>query len=169
MAVPGQDGFAGAARMVRIAVGTMALAVMAACSSAPAAQTPQQMILGKWNCATDADNIAISGVFDYQANGLATSSSNIDVDAGAVKIALTADADSTWGFDADGKMTEKVTSMKLTSAKMGGQDMDKDMVDSLVQPMVDGVVGQSSTTTVEFGDNSFVSTTEEGIVTTCTR
>jgi hypothetical protein len=52
---------------------------------------------------------------------------------------------------------------------MGGQDMDKDMVDSLVQPMIDGVVGESSTTTVTFGENSFVSTTEDGIVTTCKR
>lgn len=155
--------------MVRIAVGTMALAVMAACSSTPAVQTPQQMILGKWNCETESDNITISGVFDYQANGLATSTSNIVVDAGATKIALTADADSTWGIDEAGTMTEKVTSMKLTSAKMGGQDMDADMVSSLVQPMVDGVVGESSTTTVEFADNAFVSTTEEGIVTTCKR
>jgi hypothetical protein len=91
------------------------------------------------------------------------------VDAGAVKISLTSDADSTWGFNADGTMTEKVTAMKLTSAKMGGQDMDKDMVDSLVQPMIDGVVGEFSTTTVTFGENSFVSTTEDGIVTTCER
>lgn len=155
--------------MFRIAIGFVALGVMTACATAPEVQTPQQKMIGKWNCATDTDDIAISGVFDYQGNGLATSSSNIDVDAGAVKIALTADADSTWGFDADGKMTEKVTSMKLTSAKMGGQDMDPSMVASLVQPMVDGVVGQSSTTMVEFGDNSFVSTTEEGIVTTCKR
>ncbi len=155
--------------MVRIAIGTMAFAVMAACSSAPSAQTPQQMVMGKWNCATQTDDIAISGVFDYQANGLAKSTSNIDVNAGAVKIVLTADADSTWGFGADGKMTETVTAMKLTSAKMGGQDMAPAMVASLVQPMVDGVVGQSSTTTVAFGDNSFVSTTEEGIVTTCKR
>lgn len=155
--------------MVRIAIGTLAFAAMAACSSAPMAQTPQQKIVGKWNCATDADNILISGAFDYRPDGLATSSSNIEVDAGAVKIALTADADSTWGFDADGTMVEKVTAMKLTSAKMGGQDMDKGMVDALVQPMIDGVVGESSTTTVVFGENSFVSTTEEGIVTTCKR
>jgi hypothetical protein len=43
------------------------------------------------------------------------------------------------------------------------------MVDSLVQPMIDGVVGEFSTTTVTFGENSFVSTTEDGIVTTCER
>lgn len=155
--------------MVRFAVGTVMLAAMAACSSAPAPQTPQQKIMGKWTCATESENIAISGVFDYQANGLAKSSSNIDVDAGAVKIALTADADSTWGFAEDGTMTEKVTAMKLTSARMAGQDMAPDMVASLVQPMIDGVVGESSTTTVTFGDNSFVSTTEDGIVTTCKR
>jgi hypothetical protein len=147
----------------------MALVALAACASAPAIETPQQKVLGKWSCETESENIAISGVFDYQANGLATSSSNIGVDAGAMQIALTADADSTWGFNEDGTMTEKVTAMKLTSAKMGGQDMPPDMVASLVQPMIDGVVGQSSTTTVEFGDNSFVSTTEEGIVTTCKR
>jgi len=155
--------------MVRIAIGTLAFAVVAACSSAPTAQTSQQKMVGKWTCATDTDNIVISGVFDYRADGLATSSSKIEVDAGAVKISLTSDADSTWGFNADGTMTEKVTAMKLTSAKMGGQDMDKDMVDSLVQPMIDGVVGESSTTAVTFGENSFVSTTEDGIVTTCER
>lgn len=155
--------------MVRIAVGTMMLAAVAACSSTPAPKPPQEMILGKWTCETASENITISGVFDYQANGLAKSQSNIGVDAGAVKIALTADADSTWGFGADGKMTETVTAMKLTSAKMGGQDMPADMVESLVQPMIDEVVGQSSTTTVVFGDNSFTSTTEEDIVTTCRR
>ena len=112
--------------MVRIALGTMAFAVAAACASAPEAMTPQQMMTGTWNCATESEGVVISGVFDYQANGLATSTSNIDVDAGAVKIALTANADSTWGFDADGKMTETVTAMKLTSAKMAGQEMDKD-------------------------------------------
>jgi hypothetical protein len=156
-------------RMVRLAFATMTCIALAACSSTPAVETPQQKVLGKWNCATESDNIAISGVFDYQANGLARSSSNIDVDAGAMQIALTADADSTWGFGEDGKMTEKVTAMKLTSAKMGGQDMAPGMVASMVQPMIDAVVGQSSTTTVVFGDNSFVSTTEEGIVTTCKR
>jgi hypothetical protein len=155
--------------MARIAFGTFALVLVTACSSAPAAQTPQQMLMGKWNCTTESENIAISGVFDYQANGLAKSSSNIDVDAGAMKIALTADADSTWGFDVDGKMNEKVTAMTLTSAKMGGQDMPPDMVAQLVQPMIDGVVGQSSTTTVVFGDSAFTSTTEEGLVTTCKR
>jgi hypothetical protein len=155
--------------MVRIALGTMALAIAAACASAPETQTPQQMIIGKWTCATETDDIGISGVFDYQANGLAKSTSSIDVDAGAVTIVLTADADSTWGFNADGTMTEKVTAMTLTSAKMGGQEMDQDMVASLVQPMIDQVVGESSTTTVVFGENSFVSTTEEGIATTCKR
>lgn len=155
--------------MVRIAVGAVMLVVVTACSSAPAPQTPQQKMLGKWTCATESENIAISGVFDYQANGLATSSSNIDVDAGAMKIALTANADSTWGFAEDGTMTEKVTAMKLTSAKMGGQDMAPGMVASLVQPMIDAVVGQSSTSTIAFGEKSFVSTTDKGIVTTCKR
>ncbi len=155
--------------MVRIAFGTMALALATSCASAPAAQTPQQMVMGKWNCATESEGVAISGVFDYQANGLAKSTSNIDVDAGAVKIVLTATADSTWGFSADGKMTETVTAMKLTSAKMAGQEMDKDMVESLVQPMIDGVVGESSTSTIAFGENSFTSTTEDGIVSTCKR
>lgn len=155
--------------MARIAYGTIALVALTACNTAPAAETPQQKVLGKWNCATESDNITISGVFDYQANGLATSQSNIGVDAGAMQIALTADAESTWGFNADGTMTEKVTAMRLTSAKMGGQDMPEEMVAQLVKPMVDGVVGQSSTTTVAFGDNSFTSTTEEGIVTTCKR
>ncbi|MEY4784690.1 MAG: hypothetical protein RIR41_2625 [Pseudomonadota bacterium] len=155
--------------MVRIALGAMAFAVAAACASAPEAKTPQQMMTGKWSCATESEGVVISGVFDYQANGLATSTSNIDVDAGAVKIALTANADSTWGFDADGKMTETVTAMKLTSAKMAGQEMDKDMVESLVQPMIDQVVGESSTSTVAFGENSFTSTTEDGIVSTCKR
>ena len=149
--------------MVRIALGTMAFAVAAACASAPEAMTPQQMMTGKWNCATESEGVVISGVFDYQANGLATSTSNIDVDA------VTANADSTWGFDADGKMTETVTAMKLTSAKMAGQEMDKDMVESLVQPMIDQVVGESSTSTVAFGENSFTSTTEDGIVSTCKR
>jgi hypothetical protein len=155
--------------MVRIAIGTLAFAFVAACSSAPAAQTPQQKMVGKWTCTTDTENIVISGVFDYRADGLATSSSKIEVDAGAVKISLTSDADSTWGFDADGKMTETVTAMKLTSAKMAGQEMDKDMVESLVQPMIDQVVGESSTSTVAFGENSFTSTTEDGIVSTCKR
>lgn len=155
--------------MVRIAVATITFTLLSACASAPEAQTPQQMVMGKWTCATESENVAINGVFDYQANGLATSTSNIDVDAGAMKIAIVASADSTWGFGDDGKMTETVTGMKLTSAKMGGQDMPADMVSSLVQPMIDGVVGQSSTTTVVFGDNSFVSTTEEGIVTNCKR
>ena len=154
--------------MVRIAIGALALAA-AACSSAPAAQTPQQMIMGKWTCSTESEGVKISGVFDYLANGLAKSTSNIDVDAGAVKIVLTADADSTWGFDADGKMTETVTAMKLNSAKMAGQEMDKDMVESLVQPMIDQVVGESSTSTVVFGANSYTSTTDDGIVSTCKR
>jgi hypothetical protein len=66
-------------------------------------------------------------------------------------------------------MTETVTAMKLTSAKMAGQEMDNDMVESLVQPMIDQVVGESSTSTVAFGENSFTSTTEDGIVSTCKR
>jgi hypothetical protein len=155
--------------MIRAAFGTLAFVALAACGSAPEPQTPQQMIMGKWTCATESENITISGVFDYQANGLAESQSNIGVDAGAVQIALTADADSTWGFGVDGKLTETVTAMTLTSATMGGQPMPPDMVESLVQPMIDGVVGESSTSTVVFGEGSFVSTTDDDIVTTCKR
>jgi hypothetical protein len=155
--------------MIRIAISSVVLAALGACGSTPEPRTPQQMIMGKWTCETESENITISGVFDYQANGLAQSQSSIGVDAGAVKIALTANADSTWGFGEDGKMTEMVTAMRLISATMAGQPMPTDMVESLVQPKIDGVVGQSSTSTVVFGENSFTSTTDEDIVTTCKR
>ena len=69
----------------------------------------QQKILGKWNCSADSDGIERRGKFTYLANGLGRSRRDIDVDAGAMKIVLTGMLDSTWGFNADGTMTESVT------------------------------------------------------------
>lgn len=156
--------------MVRVAIACLALSALGACASGPSAESPQQKILGNWTCETDADGMKVKGDFTYLANGLGEGIANVDVDGGGMAISLVGDVNSTWGFAEDGKLNEKVTSMKVTSAKMSGQDIAAPMIASMIQPMVDEmVVGQTSNTTVVFGDGTMTTTTEDGVVTNCKR
>ena len=44
------------------------------------------------------------------------------------------------------------------------------MIATMIQPMVDqAIVGQTSTSKVEITDTTFISTSDDGVVTTCKR
>lgn len=155
--------------MVRILLGTAALLALAACASTP--QGPADQILGKWTCTAEQEGMTVSAVTTYVKDGTTSGVATVGVQAPGSKIALTADVISTWGFAADGKLKETVTSMKVISATMGGEPMAAPMIAAMVQPMVDQmVVGQGSTSTVVFDGATMTSTDDElGAVTTCKR
>jgi hypothetical protein len=155
--------------MLRMGYWAGALVLLSACASTP--KGPADQILGKWTCSAAQDGMTVSAVTTYLKDGTTSGVATVGVQAPGSKIELTADVISTWGFAADGRLKETVTSMRVTSATMGGQAMAPAMIASMVQPMVDEmVVGQDSTSKVVFDGATMTSTDEEmGAVTTCKR
>lgn len=155
--------------MVRILLGTAAVFALAACASTPPG--PAEQILGKWTCTAEQEGMSVNATTTYAKDGTTSGVATVGVQAPGSKIELTADVVSTWGFAADGKLKETVTSMKVTSATMGGEPMAAPMIAAMVQPMVDQmVVGQGATSTVVFDGATMTSTDDElGAVTTCKR
>lgn len=155
--------------MLRMGFSTGALVLLAACASAP--KGPADQILGKWTCTAEQDGMSVNATTTYAKDGTTSGVATVGVQAPGSKIELTADVISTWGFGADDKLKETVTSMKVTSATMGGEPMAAPMIAAMIQPMVDEmVVGQGSTSTVVFDGATMTSTDEEvGAVTTCKR
>lgn len=155
--------------MLRTGLLMSAAMLATACASTPSG--PADQILGKWTCAAEQEGMSVNATTTYDKNGTTSGVATVGVQAPGSKIEVTADVISTWGFGADGKLKETVTSMKVTSAIMGGQSMGAPMIASMIQPMVDEmVVGQGSTSTVVFDGATMTSTDEElGAVTTCKR
>lgn len=155
--------------MVRLLFATAAAIALVACASTPA--TPADMILGKWTCTAEQEGMSVKATTTYAKDGTTAGVATVAIQAPGSKIEIDADLISTWGFASDGKLKETVTSMKVTTATMGGQTLAAPMIAAMVQPMVDEmVVGQGSTSTVVFNGATMTSTDEDmGSVTTCVR
>ena len=79
---------------------------------------------------------------------------------------ITATGEASWKFLADGKLEETIINVTVVSGKVG----DNNVPPATIQPIVDQVVvNETSTGTVVFNNTSFTSTDEDGVVTTCTR
>jgi len=151
--------------MKRILLAAAAL-TLGACASSPAAKTPADMILGKWNCKATAEGITTDADVTYLTGGAATMDAKAGISQSGMAIEILATADASWNFREDGKLEEMITRMTVTKGTMSGQDVPP----AMIQPMVEGaVVNQKTVSTAVFSDNSFVSTDEAGTVTTCTR
>lgn len=151
--------------MKRILLAAAAL-TLGACASSPAAKTPADMILGKWNCKATAEGITTDADVTYLKGGAATMDAKAGISQSGMAIEILATADASWNFREDGKLEEMITRMTVTKGTMSGQDVPP----AMIQPMVEGaVVNQKTVSTAVFSDNSFVSTDEAGTVTTCTR
>lgn len=151
--------------MKRILLAAAAL-TLGACASSPAAKTPADMILGKWNCKATAEGITTDADVTYLKGGAATMDAKAGISQSGMAIEILATADASWNFREDGKLEEMITRMTVTKGTMSGQDVPP----AMIQPMVEGaVVNQKTVSTAVFSDNSFVSTDEAGTVTTCSR
>ncbi len=153
--------------MKHVVFATVALA-FGACASgtAPAVKTPAEMILGKWTCKAAAQGISTDAVVTYLAGGAATLDAKIAIAQGGMAVDITATGEASWKFLADGKLEETITNVTVVSGKVG----DNNVPPATIQPIVDQVVvNETSTGTVVFNDTSFTSTDEDGVVTTCTR
>ena len=166
---PGRVGVtAGDSRMKRMIAGTLAVLALGACATTPKGRA--DFIVGTWTCETVADGINVSGVFDYQSNGVTKGTPVIDVNMSGMAIKMTGALDGTWEFLADGSLKEVVTGLKVQTASQNGNTIPPAMVGSMMQPMVDQmIVGQESTSTPQITATSFVSTDKDGTVTTCKR
>ena len=151
--------------MKRILLAAAAL-TLGACASSPAAKTPAEMILGKWQCKATTEGIATDAAVTYLAGGKASMDAKVGLAMSGMAIEILANADASWNFRPDGKLEEMITGMTVTKGSMGGQSVPT----AMIQPMVESaVVNQKTVSTAVFSGNSFVSTDEAGTVTTCTR
>ncbi len=143
--------------------------VVAACASTPEEAKPMtldQMVIGKWTCETSSDGMNIKATLDYVAGGKSTYVTNVNGDAGGMKIEMTGNGDAVWAVQPDGKLTETIKTLKVTAGKMNGNDVPPAMLQSMVEGML---VGQSSTSTVTMSGGAMVLTDADGVVTNCAR
>lgn len=152
--------------MKRIAVATVALITLGACASTPAAKTPSELILGKWNCKASSEGVTTEAAITYLEGGAATMDANVGINQGGMAIALTGKGDATWKFLPDGKLQETINKLTVTGGKAGGNDVPV----AMIQPMVDQmVVNQSTTSTTVITATTMTSTDADNVVTNCTR
>lgn len=155
--------------MIRVVPGLALVLGLAGCATTSGA-SPATQILGRWTCATTADGMAVAGVFDYSADGSVTGDAKMDSDVQGTKASITGDIKATWEFLADGRLKETITALTVKAANLGGQVAPPAMIPTMIQPMVSAeVVGQASTSTVEFTADTFTSTDEDGVITSCKR
>lgn len=155
--------------MIRFLSSPLLALSFVACASAPSTAENSQ-IVGRWTCSTSADGMSVAGVFDYLADGTVKGDAKMDSEVEGTKVSLTGDIVATWEILDDGKLKESITALTVKSANLGGQPAPPSVIPTMIQPMIeDSVVGQSSTSTVVFTADTFMSTDEEGVVTNCTR
>lgn len=141
-------------------------ALLLATLSVSEAQTPKagDQLLGKWMCESNDGDTVIKGPFTYLAGGKSTMETTIAVSSAGIEFQGTGNA--TWTLLPNGKLEEVITDFKVASGKSGGQPVPA----ATFQPMIDqGVVNQKITSDIKFADKSFVSTDDQGTVTTCKR
>ncbi|HVY87437.1 MAG TPA: hypothetical protein VG942_01120 [Hyphomonadaceae bacterium] len=158
--------------MKRIAVAAFAI-LAAGCASSPSAPakpakplTPAEMLVGHWTCTTDASGMAMKIDMNYGASGTGTFQMSVSGGQGPVTIEAAGSGEQTWALsENDTKLTSTITSVKITSAKLNGSDIDPSMAQTMLEPQLKG---QSSTASVSITPAKMVQTTPEA-TSTCTR
>lgn len=150
-----------------LATAVLALGACASSGGGTTAATPADKIIGKWTCLAAPEGIQSEAVVDYLKGGKATVDAKLNVTQGGMAIEILATGEATWAFLPSGKLEEAITSLNVTKGTANGNDVPPAMIQGMVQS---SVVGQKTTSTVVFSDNSYVSTDDEsGVVTTCKR
>jgi hypothetical protein len=152
--------------MKRLVITTVALASLSACASTPAAKSPAEMILGSWTCSAESEGVTTNAAVNYLKGGKATMDAKIAVNQGGMALNVTGVGEGSWEFLSDGKLRESVTKMAVTGGKAGANDVPI----AMIQPMMDQmVVNQSTTSTAVITPTTMTSTDENGVVTSCKR
>lgn len=147
-----------------ILVAAVGLASLAACASAP--QTPDQLIVGKWNCSAKTPDGKISGPMTYQADGTTAFVLTFDSVIQDTSVIIVAEGSSIWEIPAEGKIREAIKSIDVRSAKMGGKDIPPSMLGDIEKTMIDTELSESS---LEISRTDMVLVDKEGTRTVCKR
>jgi hypothetical protein len=144
----------------------IALAAPGAFAQAVTQQQVEKAMTGVWKCETNADGNDIKSETTYLASGKETfKTSYKGVSPVPMEFESTGTAD--WKVLPDGKLTETVTAITITSGKMNGADVPAETLQSMIAPMI---VNQTSTNTVTaLKDKAMTMVEAAGTPSTCTR
>jgi len=141
------------------------LTLVAGCATKP--PTTTDLLLGTWNCESKPSFGTIKGTTTYSSGGEAAGRLTIAGSGGPMAVEATGDIDASWKLlEDDAKLEQTIDGIKITSAKLNGQDIEPGMAQSMLAPMI---AGQSATSAIKIDKTSLVLTSTDGAVTTCTR
>jgi hypothetical protein len=151
--------------MKRILISTVALVAAAGCASSP--PTVTQQLLGAWNCDATIGGGSLKGLMTYAEGGKGTVKLNYTGTMGAQPIVAAGDGEATWKLiEGDTKLESTITTVNLTSVKIGDRDVPPAMAQSMLAPML---AGQTATSTIKLDKTNLTLTATDGTVTACTR
>lgn len=144
----------------------LAFAVLgASCATKP--PTTAALLAGSWKCESKANFGTINSSITYTPDGKATAHMAVAGSGGALAVQAEGDVDGTWKLvEDDTKLEQSIANVKITGAKLNGQDIDPGMAQAMVGPYL---AGQSATSDIKVDKASLALTNSDGGTTNCAR
>lgn len=142
-----------------------AASLLALCSQFAEAQTPAEMIVGRWACSANATDSPIGSMVVYAADGTAKSLFVTGSGEGDETVEAILDIKQTWRIEWD-TLFERVTQVDPIRLTLGGVDIS----DAAAPPMREAMMKEetaSSSLEIDASNMSMVDAT--GVWTFCTR
>ncbi len=142
------------------------VAGLAACASAPDTRTPEEMIVGTWNCTATNPDGNIGGPMIYKADGTTSFTLTMTNQAQGVNMVAKVEGTASWRLPEPGIIVERMTKVNVTSAVVNGQDVTT----SLASTIEDAMLGnEAAPSKLEIAPRQMRQVDPVGTVTACTR
>jgi hypothetical protein len=143
-----------------------AVAGVLAMSPLATAQTPSQLIVGRWSCSADTPDGLISAQMLYDKDGTTRSTMIIGSDSDDMHIEAILQTVSTWRIPGDGTLRERVTDVDVVSFKVNGEAIDSDQLESLKDDLMQDELMSGS---LQISAKSLSMVDDQGTRTSCMR
>ncbi len=99
------------------------------------AQSPSDMILGRWTCAASTPDGLVSSQMDYRPDGTTNSILILTSGAGETVSEAILKLKSTWRIPGDGTLREQVTDVEVIRFTVGGEQLDQSDLAALIEDL----------------------------------
>lgn len=151
---------------LKIVMAAAMAAGLAACASAPETRTPSELIVGMWNCTATTPDGTIAGPMIYEANGTTVFTLTMTNQAPGMSLVAKVEGTAEWRMPEPGVIVEKMTTLKVNSAVVNGNDVTAGLAESIEDAMLGKEAAPSK---FEISQRRMTQVDPVGTQTTCTR